>query len=228
MRLTLKEKKAEAGDAVTFIFNSEEPTVWEAGQYIKYTLVHHKPDEKGVKRYFTISAAPDEQFPRITTRLNSEKLSSFKQALSELPIGGKIDAEPPRGSFIVTNPHQPIIFIAGGIGITPFRSILLDMEYRQQPINLPLLYANRGPEIIFQDELEQVASRNPGLDIHYIIEPERINENKIKKVINNYTQPLYYISGPEPMVQATFEMLRSLKIPEEQLKRDDFPGYDWP
>lgn len=129
MGLTLLEKHPEAGDATSFIFKPETPLVWQAGQFLHYNLLHQNPDERKAERYFTIASAPFEQNIWLTTR-HMEKGSSFKAALFALPIGGNIEANGPEGDFVVNDLAREFIFIAGGIGITPYRSILLDLDQR--------------------------------------------------------------------------------------------------
>ncbi len=227
MKLTLLEKRPEAGDATSFIFKPEIPLTWRAGQFLHYNLPHPNPDERKLERYFTIASAPFEQNVRLTTR-RSEQGSSFKTALFTLPIGGTIEADGLEGDFTVDDPAKEFIFIAGGIGITPYRSILLDLDHRGLPINGQLLYANRDEELIFQEELEALVSKHEGFKIKYFIAQEKIDETAIGQVAPDLQRPFFYVSGPEPMVESFEKMLLAVGVPDAQFKRDFFPGYDWP
>lgn len=228
MNLTLTDKKKEAGDAISFHFSYEESLSWRAGQFLHYSLPHENPDNRGTERWFTIAAAPHERRVQLTTRMEANPQSTFKKKLGALPIGGTIEADSPAGEFVVEDPQKDYIFIAGGIGITPFRSILLDLHFRKEPINVMLLYANRTKDCVFQNELEGISRRKPSLRIHYFIDSNHIDENAIRARVLNLQKPLFYISGPEPMVQSFEKMLWGMNIPEALTVRDYFPGYTWP
>jgi ferredoxin-NADP reductase len=228
MNLTLDHKQAEAGDAVSFFFRAEQPLSWKPGQYLHYALSHPNPDERGQERWFTNAAAPHEGLARITTRLASENGSSFKRALAALPVGGTIQADPPEGDFTVEDSTGPLVFIAGGIGITPFRSIAADRDHRGLPLPITLLYANRTEDTVFREELGSIAARHPEFKISYFIGDRRIDEQAIREQVPDLASPTFYVSGPEPMVKAFEKMLLGMGVPDDHLKRDDFPGYDWP
>lgn len=227
MILTLFEKKQETPDTISFKFKADENVIWRAGQYLRYTLPQDNPDDRGENRFFTISAAPHEGFVMITTRFASDKSSTFKTTLRSMPIGGQIQAHGPSGEFIVRNLAKEYVFLAGGIGITPFRSTLKELDFQRKPINITLLYANRSENNIpFKEELEEIASRNPGLKIKYAIDPQRIDADYIQNTIPNIQAPIYYASGPKPMVEAIEKELESLGVPKEHVKQDYFPGYE--
>jgi ferredoxin-NADP reductase len=227
MKLTLREVQQETSDVYSFIFEPVESLQWQAGQYLKYTLPHKNPDDRGVERDFTIAAPPYEEYPRITTRF-SERSSSFKQALRKLGAGNTIEAEGPFGKFVVEDPARDYVFIAGGIGITPFRAIVLAMNYRchAQPTAVKILYANRDNEFVFRKEGDLVVASNPDMSVRYFVDPDRITEDAIREEARSLNQPLYYISGPAPMVFSVSDMLKGMGIAEDRIKLDDFPGYE--
>ncbi|MGH8412142.1 MAG: FAD-dependent oxidoreductase, partial [Pseudomonas sp.] len=210
----------------TFVWESETPLQWQAGQYLYYTLSHDNPDDRGIKRWFTIAAPPFEGNPRITTRFAGEKGSTFKATLHELQVGETIEATEPEGDFIVESTERPIVYIAGGIGITPYRAILLQLDHDGADIQGCLLYANRNDEYPFKDELEAVAERHAGFSISYFADPQHIELEDIQKAASELTNPLYYISGPKPMVEGYKDKLVAAGIPEADIKLDDFPGYE--
>lgn len=224
MTLTLIDKKIETPTVTTFIFQPDQPVNWQAGQYLVYTLPHPSPDQRGVKRFFTIAAPPQEGDPRITTRI-TEPVSSFKTALNSMPIGGTIEATGPMGNFTLAEPAEQYIFIAGGIGITPFRAILLDLDQRDKQLPITLLYANRDQNIVFKDEFDELAQRHLEFNLNYVIDPQKIDAAIIQNV-SGWQQAQYYISGPEPMVKAIEQLLTGLGVSGDQMKRDYFPGYD--
>lgn len=227
MKLTLIEKKTETSTATTFIFKADEELTWTAGQLLHYTLPHENPDDRGIERYFTISAAPSTKHITITTKFAGEKSSSFKKALFALPLGSVIEADGLEGDFILPDASQESVFIAGGIGITPYHSILAEADALGSDIHVTLLYANSDNEFVFKNELEQLTDKQPHFKIHYFVSPERINEEAIRKYVPDLTKPIFYISGPEPMVEAFEKMLAKMDIDDSHIKRDFFPGYTW-
>jgi len=226
MKLKLVERKKQAGNATTFIFKSEENIEWQAGQYMHYIL-RHEADERGDERWFTISNAPHEKNIAITTKILPSRASSFKSKLNQLPIGGLIEADGPKGRFVIDKPDEFLVFIAGGIGITPFRSMFVEASHKNNLYAGILLYINRDQNIIFKDELEK-ASAKIGVGIKYFVNPEVLDADTILAVIPNLTKPYFYVSGPEPMVEYFEKMLLGLGFADEQIKRDFFPGYAWP
>ncbi|MFZ2804064.1 MAG: FAD-dependent oxidoreductase [Patescibacteria group bacterium] len=228
MKLILDHTTQEAPDVTSFYFKSETPITWRAGQFLVYTLPHPNEDDRKDQRYFTIASPPDTKMPMITTRFTDPKGSTFKSALHALSQGDTIEAKGPDGEFVLDDPAQPSIFIAGGIGVTPYHSILLDLDHRGLPINVTLLYANRTEDAVYRKELEALSAKHPEFKIHYFIGDQRIDEQAIRKIVPDLTVPLFYISGPEPMVQAFEKMLMGMGIPDAHIKRDYFPGYNWP
>lgn len=226
MKFKLIDKKPAGKGVETFIFEPSESVTWQPGQYMHYVLDHPHPDDRKNERWFTISNPPYEKHPSVTTRFADQNGSSFKNALSHLSLGDEIEADGPKGKFVVEDPAKQYIFIAGGIGITPFRSILLQLAHDQKPINVDLMYANRDDNFIFDDELQKVASSNPSFRIHKFVNPKKIEEADIKAVADKLSNPEYYVSGPEPMVEAFDKMLKGMGIAEEKIHNDDFPGYE--
>ena len=225
MKLKLVGKRQETPDVTTFLFTPSEPLTWVPGQFLHY-VVHHEPtDDRGSDRWFTNASAPFEGNVRITTRLAAENGSTFKKKLFSLVEGKNVEISMVEGDFILDDPEQEYVFIAGGIGITPYRSILAQLAHDKQPINVTLLYSNRDQNIVYKEELEQIAASNSNFKIHYIFSPEHIDEEKIKALVPDLQKPLFYISGPEPMVDSLGDMLKSMGISEDRIKQDWFPGY---
>jgi len=225
MYLQLKEKRKEVAGVVSFIFEPEKPIEWIPGQYIHYVLHHLPTDERGSDRWFTNSAAPFEKNIRVTTRIAENKGSSFKKKLASLKVGGWIEISVVEGEFVVEDPKKQYVFIAGGIGITPFRSILTQLNHDKKPINATLIYANKDKNVVYKKELEKIAKNNPKLKIHYVFSPVHIDEKKIKELVPDIKTPIFYLSGPEPMVESLAEILRRMGVVEDHIKEDSFPGY---
>lgn len=226
-KLTLEDKHQEASDVVSFRFKSAEIKTWRPGQYLHCTLEHPHPDGRGRERYFTISSAPFEGHIQITTRL-SEHGSSFKKALRGLVVGGAIEAEGPEGDFVVEDPSRRLVFIAGGIGVTPYRSMLLALDHAGIAVDVDLLFANRDENFPFKGELELLARRHSAFRIHYFTGSKRLDEKAVRAVVGDLGKPAFYVSGPEPMVESYEKLLLRMSVPKLRLKTDYFPGYPWP
>lgn len=220
MKLTLLEKRNEIGNVKTFIFNPESRMTWSAGQYLIYTLEHENKDLRGKMRFFTISASPFEKHPSITTRIEN-KPSTFKIALNNLKIGDTIEAKGPDGDFIIENKNKSYVFIAGGIGITPFHSILNQLNFEESNLDILLLYSNKDKNVVFKKNLDELKLKR--LKIEYMggkgIEKERIQS------IKKYKEKFFYVSGPDPMVDAIEKLLDSLGVAKKNQYYDYFSGY---
>jgi ferredoxin-NADP reductase len=222
VNLKLIEKRNETKSVVSFIFEPETPIKWLAGQYLIYNLPHVNQDLRGKMRFFTISSSPYEKNPTITTKIEKNS-SSFKKTLSNLKIGGIIKAKGPDGDFVIENLNGNYVFIAGGIGITPFISIIKQLNHKNNLTDITLLYANKSDDIVFKKELEEIARKNVNLKLNYFISPVRIDEKILKKFINKKT--VFYVSGPDPMVDGVTKLLTKLGLRKENIKEDYFSGY---
>ncbi len=225
MKLYLTKRIPESFDTESLFFKADVPIVWKAGQFFHYVLHHEPTDDRGSDRWFTIASAPSEETIMLTTRFSEEKSSSFKKTLQSLKIGKSLEISDIDGDFIVEDFTAEYIFIAGGIGITPFRAILKDLEYHNKQPKITLLYANRNEQIPFKEEIDALATKNPTIQIHYIISPDRIDKQKIQEIVPDIHRPLFYISGPEPMVESLGTVLREIGVQASHLKQDRFPGY---
>lgn len=222
MKLKLISKKREVGNVKTFVFEPEQPLVWVAGQFMHYTLPKLKGATDNMKRFFTISSPPHTGKPQISTRVTE---SAFKQALNAMKVGDFIEATEPEGDFVWQDSDKPIVFIAGGIGVTPFHSILLDRDYHSLPLNLTLIYASRDDKIVFKEEFDALAQKYPELKIKYIV-GESLTADLLVEAEPNLKGSLVYLSGAEPMVEAIGDELRAKHgLTDDQFKQDFFPGY---
>lgn len=227
MKLTFKERIKEREDITRFAFAPTEPVSWQPGQYIHYTLPHSDADDRGIERWFTISSAPFEKDIWISTRINKERSSTFKQKLLTLAPGDTIETDTPEGDFTLTDLTKNYVFVAGGIGITPFRSMLNQLHHEGKSIRAELLYANRDELTIpYKSELEAIGREHGGLNITYFIGNNRIDAAALKAAGAKLNNPIYYVSGPEPMVEAFKTILESMGVDNEHSKFDYFPGYE--
>ena len=220
--LKLAEKENLVDNVWAFRFHPSEQLSWTAGQFVYVELPHDNPDNEGTKRWFTVSSAPFEGIVQITTRVTD---STFKRALAALPDGGELQLlEQPDGDFVWEDSDKPLVFVAGGIGITPFRSILKQRSHDHLPLNVTLIYGNRTDAIVFKNELDAYAADDSQVKIHYVV-GSPVTAEKIGEFVPNFKDSLVYVSGPEPMVEALGDQLKAAGLPEAQLKQDFFPNY---
>lgn len=227
MKLELIEKREESADVFSFIFKPRIPVSWQAGQYVLYKIPHNNPDDRGDTRIFTISSPPYQKNLMLTTRYAFKESSSFKKALFAKQIGDVVEASTVRGKFIVEDINQKFVFIAGGIGITPFYSILLDLEKQNKIKDIILIYSNKKKEnIVFRDTLERLAKQFPGLRIIYIFSPRHCDKELIQETVPDIQERIFYLSGPVRLVKSVEEVLRQLSVDKNKIKKDYIPGYD--
>jgi ferredoxin-NADP reductase len=234
--LRLTRKKKMSCDIMDFVFKPSQRLTFEPGQYMEVTLAHPKPDSRGNRRFFTLASSPTEDTLHLGVRFDA-KGSSFKRALARIDSRSKIMAGQIAGDFTLPrNPRQKLVFIAGGVGITPFRSMLKYLIDRDEPRDIVLLYATTtADEIAYKDILDQ-AQTNLGIHTLYTLTDTkalprnwpgligRIDEEMIEEAIPDYDERTYYISGPLSMVKATERMLKHMHIKNNQIKTDFFPG----
>ena len=217
--LTLLSSHQEVENVRIFIFegNSLE---WVAGQAQAYVLPQAGETEKENERWFTISSAPVEKTINISTRISS---STFKQALNSLNAGAQVRAHSLGGPFTwEADDNHPVVLVAAGIGITPFRSILLERKALGKSLDCTLLYFNRTNEIPFQKELEEISAEHPGFQMKIIV-GQPITAEKVLESIPGEHKETYYLSGPAPLVSSLGTALKELGV---AIKQDRFPGYD--
>jgi ferredoxin-NADP reductase len=224
MKLHFVKKEQEIEGVYSFYFEPEQELTWEAGQFLHYTLNHPNADDRGMKRWFTISTAPYEKLVRITTRINSDRSSSFKSALMQLKEGNEIEAEAPEGDFVFGDLNKKYVFFAGGIGITPFRSILAQLDHDNTDFKVDLLYANRDDSLVFGDELAELEQKHANFHIHKFIGDDHVTLDTLKPYMDD-PNTIIYVSGPEPMVEDFDKQLKDAGLSEDRVKGDYFPNY---
>lgn len=233
MKVTLSHAKAEAANIRTFYFKPERAVHYTAGQYTELQVPHKHPDDRGDKRWFTLSSSPTDDLLSITTKYaGDDKSSSYKKALFSLQPGVVLEAADPMGDFVLPKLIQtPLVFVAGGIGVTPFHSMLewLSTTHEERPIKL--LYGVRSEdEIVFQETFKKA-----GIEPTIVVsEPsdawggERgvLSAELITSLEKPSDDTLVYVSGPEPMVQALAKDLHAAGLAKNQIVTDEFPNYD--
>ena len=228
-RIILKfiNKEPGAKDIYKFWFEPLKKFSFRPGQFLQWTLPHSRADDRGTRRWFTIASSPTEEKVLLTTKF-SDRSSTFKQALRELKPGAEIATSDPDGDFILPiDPTMKLVFIAGGIGITPYRSMIKYLLDTKQSRDIIIIYAAKtAEEFSFKELLAQATEI--GLNTIYIQTEKTgfITPEMIKKEIPDWAQRTFYISGPEPMVEAYEKMLKETGIKDAGIRTDFFPGYE--
>lgn len=239
--LPFVKKEQVAHETYSFYFDRSAAPDFDftAGQYIRMSLEIEQPDERGSSHYFTVSSSPLEKaYLTITTKI-VEKASTFKQTLASLTPGTPVRFFGPNGDFTIPEQtDKPVVFLSGGIGITPSHSIITFAA--KAGISFPLILFvsfSTVEEAVFYDELKTIGQEHNNVQIVYTIthpeeshqpwegETGRVSAEMIKKYIQNVENCLYYISGPQKMVDAMVQITSDMGVPEEQVKKEDFPGY---
>jgi len=234
-RLTLMCLKVEkvARNTFAYTFRPSFPVQFQAGQYLEWALPHVSPDGRGTRRYFTIASSPKKQNIRLVVRM-VEVGSSFKQSLQTFDRGSVIHAAQLAGDFVLPTDasRHKYLFVAGGIGITPFLSQLDYLQDKRQPIDASLFYCNNQMEDVAYakklNDYEKLGVRT----VHVLKDaPENWNGEigyLTKEMLLTYTpdvaERLIYLSGPPGMVAAYENLFRSLGVPKKNITTDYFPG----
>jgi ferredoxin-NADP reductase len=237
-RVRLKAQRELAASTLGFYFEKPSEFAYRGGQFVNLTLVDPpETDAEGNTRAFTLSSAPHENNLMVATRMRD---SAFKRALSRLAPGTELKLAGPYGNFILsTETSRPAVLLAGGIGVTPFRSMALEAIHRGSARLIFLFYSNRRPEdAAFLEELTQTGEANP----NFRFVPLMTQIEKSNRVWNGPTGRLgvaglqrrlgsldgaeYYLAGPPGFVVALGAELSAAGIPAQDIRVDEFDGYN--
>ena len=236
LTLTLRHRETIAERTMAFHFARPAHFQFTAGQSIDLTLIDPpETDAEGSARTFTIASAPQDDAIVIATRMRD---TAFKRVLASAPMGTKVQAEGPDGSFTLHHDTGvPAVFLTGGIGITPFRSMIRDAVARKLLLPLWLFYSNNRPEdAAFLDELVQLDDTTASLHVIPTMtdmaqskrswhgETSLINHDMLRRRLS-MSGPIYYVAGPPAMVKAMREMLTSARVGESDIRTEEFAGY---
>jgi glycine betaine catabolism B len=262
IELTLLEKdKIEGTDVTSFKFSKQNdqgggagsegaedkttPLSYTAGQFAFFDIGGVYNDPKGPIRHFTISSSPTENFIMFSTRIRD---SPYKKRLSTLEEGARVKVRGPEGQFVLQEDDysKPAVFLSGGIGVTPFRSMLKYATDKLLPLKIVMFDSNRNRDsILFKEEFDNWTNINKNLNIIYTISEDeqqqsssaannwkgeygRIDKAMILKYLdtNMLNNSIFYICGPPSMLKAMQSLLQdNLEIPKERIKVEEFTGY---
>ena len=236
-RTRLVEKVEVAEGTMSFHFEKPDGFEYRAGQFADYTLLSPpETDDEGNTRGFTLGSAPFEPTLMATTRMRD---TAFKRVLKDLPIGTEVELDAPYGSFTLhNNTKRPAVFLTGGIGITPVRSIVLQSTHDKTGHTIYVFTSNKRPEgAAFLDEFAVAANANDQLTfVVTMTDPEHsqrgwdgetgyIDEAMILRYVTDLTTPIYYLSGPAKMVKAMRALLNDVGVDDDDIRTEEFTGY---
>jgi glycine betaine catabolism B len=261
----LEKQKFEATDVMSFRFSKKEKQQgresddkqssflgYTAGQYAFFDIGGVHNDPKGPIRHFTISSSPTEDFIMITTRIRD---TPYKKRLSSLEEGTIVKVRGPQGKFVLHEDYsKPAVFLSGGIGVTPFRSMIKYATDKRLPIKIVMFDSNRNQEnTLFKREFDEYVNINRNLKIVYTITEEeekqgaqdttssssptrqqwtgergRIDRDMLTKHLTDdeIKNSIFYTCGPPAMIKAMQDLIQNdLKVPKDRIKVEEFTGY---
>lgn len=233
--LTLKAIEEVAANVVEFVFTPDRRLNFRPGQYLEWTVGMRAADARGNRRYFTIASAPGEGDMRLGMRISPDA-SAFKRALTALRPGSTIVASHLAGRFVMPRDRaRKLAFMAGGIGITPFRSMVRHMLDTGESRPEALFYgAGRAEDFAYRPLFDEARDRI-GLATVYAaqfetaprdgIHPGLIDEALVRRELPDFRERLFFVSGPPAMVRALRRMLRRMGVPPWRIRTDFFPGF---
>jgi ferredoxin-NADP reductase len=234
-KLVSRHEVAERTAALRF----EKPSNWtfKAGQYLDMTLLDPaETDAEGNTRTFSIASGPHEDTLMVATRMRD---TAFKRVLKTMPLGSAVKIEGPSGDLTLHNSvTRTAVFLAGGIGITPFRSIVFRAAKEKLPHRIFLFYSNRRPEDApFLDELQALEKENPNYKLvacmtemakshqswHGEVGP--IDREMLLRYLKDAVSPIYYIAGPPEMVKGLHTTINEAGVDDDNIRAEEFAGY---
>lgn len=233
--LKLKSKKQISPTVFHFEFESSERLKFAPGQYLEWTLPHENPDMRGNRRYFTIASSPTEEAVQLGVRIDPSRSSTFKQKLQTLKENDTLTAGTLSGEFLLPKDQsKKIVWIAGGIGITPFRSMIRFLIDTEDKRDIVLFYSSNTDLDFAYRELFTEAQDTIGLKTIYLATHPTsewkgrtgfITKEMIQAEVPDYIERHYYLSGPHAMVESYKKLLISLHIKRAHIHTDYFPGF---
>ncbi|RYG73696.1 FAD-dependent oxidoreductase [Lentibacillus lipolyticus] len=233
--IKLRRKEEIANDTMAFYWEMPDEFEFKAGQFGDFTLTDPSDtDEKGNTRAFSFVQAPSENELVTATRIRN---SAYKRELEKLPEGAEVKFDGPHGNFKLHKTESiPAVFIIGGIGVTPIRSMIAEATLQQTSHNMTLLYSNRTPEDApFLSDFKKLEAKNANFNFVPVMtrassdewngESGYIDEEMLKRYVSDVREPIYYLSGPAEMVTVMYDMLVEAGANEDHIRAEEFSGY---
>lgn len=237
LKLILEKSQKLTGDIYEFVFQSHEKLNFQPGQYLEWTLPAFFLDSRGNRRYFTIASSPTEENVRLGVRTFTHG-SEFKKRLIALAPGSTLWASQLAGEFTLpVDKQKKLVFIAGGIGITPFRSMIKYLIDKAESRDIILLYTCLAPDHFVYQSIFAEAEKVIGLRVRYVITDEKqapvdwsgitgfLTTDIVRFEIPDYAERIFYLSGPNVMVENYSQLLQQLQVKPQSIQKDYFPGF---
>jgi ferredoxin-NADP reductase len=234
VRAVVRETREVAEGTLLALFAVEDYPDYRPGAYFWVELPDRgHDDEKGLRRHISLVTSPTEHgVVGLATRLRD---TAFKRTLAELEVGDEVQVEEPKGSFLLPEETDvEYVFVAGGIGITVFRSMLRYIADSGEPYRVTLVYSNRDRSSTpFLDELAELEQRIPGLRVVLTMtddeawegERRRVDPAMLADVLGGLDGRTFLVAGPPAMAEGVADSLREAGVPEERVRADRFSGY---
>lgn len=236
INIKLTGKREIANGTVEFLLEKPDGFEFRAGQFCDITLIDPpETDNEGNTRGFSLVTAPYEDYLAVATRLRD---TAFKRVFRELPDGSEVAFDAPYGDFTLQkNVSKPAVFIIGGIGVTPVRSMIAQATHDKTEHKITLIHSNKTPaDAPFQSDFRGFAKKNPNFTFVPVASVEApddwdgerglVNAELIKKYVSDFDNTIFYLSGPPGMVKAMRAILvDELKVDEDNIKTEEFDGY---
>lgn len=231
MKVFIDHIEQEAPHILTFYLRPEDVVSYAAGQFVRLTIDHPNPDDRGIWRWFTLSSSPTDELLSITVKFVARNGSTFTDILRRASQGDEFEIGKPRGNFVLPEDTAiPLVFVAGGIGITPFRSMYRWLEVTGQKRKINLLYGvNEEQDIVFHSMLSNLGS-NAIVSVNHSSDVWKgrrglLTAEMILEVTQQWRESRIFISGPEMMVESLKEGLIEQGVNQASLALDAFPGF---
>lgn len=230
----LIKKEEVANGTMAFYFEKPEGLEFRAGQFADYTLLNpSETDEEGNIRGFSLVHAPYEGGLVAATRMRD---TAFKRVLRDLPLGSEVKFDGPYGDFTLHKTEAtPAVFLIGGIGITPVRSMIAQATHDKTSHQISLFYANKTlADAPFMEDFERFSKENSNFSFVPVLgeapedwqgEKGRIDAAMIKRHLDDISKPIFYLAGPEGMVKAMRQLLIGMDVNEDNIRTEEFSGY---
>ena len=234
-KLTLERIEKKAQGCYDYIFASNRPVAFAAGQYLDWTMNVRSPDNRGNRRSFTIASAPSENRVRLGVKFYPGA-SAYKQSMLAMKPGDVVYGSQLSGEFTLPrNADEKLAFLAGGIGVTPFRSMIQEMVLKGERRDAVMFYGNnKADEIAYADVFDK-AEREIGVRTIYAVAKGALTDTNmhhgfidaelITRELPDYKERTFYISGPRTMVTRFEKVLNELGVGHRRIKTDFFPGF---
>lgn len=222
-KIKLVEKRQETSDSYLFSFQFKPELEWKAGQHGMFIFKGEKLDG-GNFRPFSVASVKDENIITILTKIGNTA-SGFKSKLKSMEVGDVITLKGPFGGFYISDYTRPMVMVAGGVGISPMRALLKDIDKKGVAADIRLLYIDSSEEYAFREELETIEKDNPNIRVHFLNNRKHLDDELLEFINAHNNNAVYFISGSPNMVKDIKNKIAVKGIKKRNIINDSFRGY---